>query len=325
MDTDFRLVALDLDGTMLEKGREIAPEVIRALHALAEAGVRSTTATGRPRTFQLELLARHGMGTAGTLPHAIMADERELFFLGPDGQYHPHAAWNEAIRRRWNELHADAMAWLGRAETEAHRRGWPARTHISDAEAYARGLPSLLCEHPDQADAIRGWVAGELAAARAPLAANRNGRLVQIIDAAAGKGKTLAELARRWEIRPDQVLAMGDSSNDLSMLDGQLGFRCATTANADEPIKDTVRSAGGYVAGERMGAGVVEALYALIGATFSRHAETSLAQGSRRRHSRARTSGAQEPWAEPAGGPVAGLGTLGQRAMKGGGKRDFAR
>jgi hydroxymethylpyrimidine pyrophosphatase-like HAD family hydrolase len=88
-------------------------------------------------------------------------------------------------------------------------------------------------------------------------------RLVQIHDAAVGKGPVLAELARLWVIAPSEVLAIGDSHNDLSMLDGRLGFRSATVGNADGVIKEAVRRAGGSVASGHAGAGVLELLQSL--------------------------------------------------------------
>src|SRR4030095_14566226 len=76
----------------------------------------------------------------------------------------------------------------------------------------------------------------------------------------AARGLVLSELARHLQLAPDQVLAVGDSANDISMLDGRLGFVCRTTSNAGERLKEGVRQNGGYVAEGRMGAGVVEIL-----------------------------------------------------------------
>lgn len=274
-----RLVAFDLDGTVLEHGRDIAPVIVQALRTIAAAGVRCVTATGRPLAFQVELFTRHGLGTAAGVPHAFMADERELYLLGRshtnptgaadgDGEpggpgYRPHADWNDAVKRRWRGLHPLAMDWLARAEAEAARRGWLACRHLTEAEADARGLPTLALAMPEYAAALCGWLARTLDEAGLPLACNRNVRLVQIHDAAVGKGPVLAELVRLWRIRPYEVLAIGDSANDLSMLDGRLGFRCATVANAEDGVKDVVRRAGGYVAAGHAGTGLIEALEAL--------------------------------------------------------------
>ncbi len=257
-----RLVAFDLDGTMLEAGRRLAPGLVGALRALAAAGIRCTTATGRPLSFQLELFPRFGLGPAAGVPHALMADERELFLLR-DGAYVPQPAWNEVVRRRWRELGPLAHAWLERAAAEAARRGYRASIQNDDGEIYERGLPTLAFASSGEAEAIRAWLAAALETTGVPLACNRNARLVQLQDRLAGKGNVLAALAQHWQLAPHEVLAIGDSVNDLSMLDGRHGFRSATVANADDAIKAAVRAAGGYVAGARLGDGVIECLRAL--------------------------------------------------------------
>lgn len=271
-----RMVALDLDGTILERGECLTPAVVAALRRLAGCGVRCVTATGRPLPFQLALLARHDLGAVAGTPSALMVDERELFFLqplgagsagvaghGPGGtSYLPHSTWNDAVRRRWRALHPQAMAWLERAQAESCRHGWPAARHLTDVEAERRGLPTLAFEQPEHAAALCDWLSAALATQAPELACNRNVRLVQIHDAQLGKGPVLAELARRWGIPPGQVLAIGDSLNDASMLDGHLGFRVATVGNADEHIATIVRRAGGYVAAARLGEGVIEILQA---------------------------------------------------------------
>ncbi|HEU5316693.1 MAG TPA: HAD family hydrolase [Chloroflexota bacterium] len=270
---DIRLVAVDMDGTILERGREINRELVRAFVALAARGVRVTTATGRPIRFQLEILPANGLGPAAGTPQALMVDERELFLLDAErARYEPHAPWNDAIRRRWERLHARAMDWLRRTQAEAPHRGWECALHEEEQRMFERGLPTLTFKDAAQAVEARRWLSAEIEGAghgggqreredeEGALSVNRNNRLVQVQDAAAGKGNVLRALADVWGIAPDQVLAVGDSANDFSMLDGRLGFRAGAPANADEAIKEAVRAQGGYVAQERIGLGVLEIL-----------------------------------------------------------------
>ena len=269
----IRLVAVDMDGTILERGREIKRELVGAFTALAARGVRVTTATGRPIRFQLELLPANGLGGAVGTPHALMVDERELFLLDPTARrYEPYAPWNDAVRRRWERLHPRAMAWLRRTEAEAPRRGWECVMHEEEARMYERGLPTLTFKDAAQAVEARRWLSAEIDAAGegggqregdetvGALSVNRNSRLVQVQDAAAGKGNVLRALADVWGIAPHEVLAVGDSANDFSMLDGRHGFRAGAPGNADDAIKEAVRGVGGYVAEERVGLGVLEVL-----------------------------------------------------------------
>ncbi len=265
----IRLVALDMDGTILEKGRMIQPPLVNALRRLASDGVRVTTATGRPLEFQEGILPENGLGAGVGVPHALMADEREIFLLDAEQRrYVPHAPWNDAVRTRWETLHPVAMRWLRRAEREGTTRGWECFQHEDEARMYERGLPTLAFQDAAQATEIQRWLAEQLTESGDALVANRNGRLVQMHDAATGKGLVLLQIARLWQIEPQEVLAAGDSANDFSMVDGRHGFRAGCPDNADDGIKEAVRAAGGHVAQERIGLGVLEVLgaYGLLGA-----------------------------------------------------------
>ncbi len=278
----IRLVAVDMDGTILERGREVRRELVESFIGMAERGVRVTTATGRPLRFQLEILPANGLGAKVGTPQALMVDERELFLLDASAErYAPHAAWNDAIRERWEALHPRAMAWLRRAELEALTRGWECALHEDEQRMYERGLPTLTFKDAAQAADARRWLSAEIAregegggqregmdgSMAAALSVNRNNRLVQVQDAHAGKGNVLHALAALWGVAPNEVLAVGDSANDFSMLDGRHGFRAGAPGNADDGIKEAVRAGGGYVAEERAGLGVLETLrsYGLAG------------------------------------------------------------
>ncbi|HWK81278.1 MAG TPA: HAD hydrolase family protein [Thermomicrobiales bacterium] len=259
------MIAMDLDGTILEAGEVIRPEVIAALAGLAARGVRCVTATGRQAAFQRDLFARYEMDMASTgIIQALIGDEREIFLGTPDG-YEPHTAWNDALRARWVDLFPLAWGLMEDAKAEALSRGWAVEFLQSPEVAYERGLPTLVCEDAAQGASLCLWVQEQIDLRTLPLATNRNIRLVQAFDVQAGKGPALAELARVLGIPNAQVLAIGDSSNDYTMLDPRFnhGFRTATPANAEEELKQLVRAGNGYVASAEAGLGTVEAIDAL--------------------------------------------------------------
>jgi HAD superfamily hydrolase (TIGR01484 family) len=261
-----RMVALDLDGTILESGTTIDRSVLTALESLQADGVLCVTATGRPLDFQIELFERHEVGAASGRFAALIADEREIHLLDeqrhPVPAYRPYDEWNVVIRKRWDALLDEAMGWLDRVAAEAERRGWTTRP-FDRSEIARRGLATISLEVSPRAEVLRAWLAEQLLDAGGELACNRNTRLVQVVDRQAGKGNVLATLADLCGVPADQVLAIGDSANDISMLDGTFGFQAATPGNADEEVKAVVRQRGGYVAQARVGAGVIEALAAL--------------------------------------------------------------
>ena len=85
----------------------------------------------------------------------------------------------------------------------------------------------------------------------------RNNRLIAFRWRDVGKGIILAKVAESLALDPDDVMAMGDSYNDLDML---LRFNAATTQNADDEIKDAVREKNGIVADSSYSLGVAEVL-----------------------------------------------------------------
>lgn len=262
----IRLIAFDLDGTVLERGEYIDKDFCRALHRAAAAGIRSTTATGRPLDFQLDLLRWHGLGEIAGVPHALIADERELFIL-QDGAYRPHTAWNDRIRAEWDGLVRPALALMELVYARVLAAGYAVRYMFDEAWARARGNVSLGLTGRDAAIQVVSWLEELVSRAGLPLAVNRNGTLVQLYPASAGKGNVLRELARLWQLAPEEILAIGDSLNDLCMLDGRHGFRCATVANADPIIIELVASRGGHLSTQRCARGALEALERLLRST----------------------------------------------------------
>ncbi|MGZ0148681.1 HAD family hydrolase [Kribbella sp. WER1] len=256
-----RLVAVDLDGTILEGGEIIRPDTIDSIRRCRDRGVQVVTASGRPHAFQLEVLARHGLDRGDFA--ALICDERELWIRGADG-FDSVSAWNEPTYARWHSLVPEVSRWVEWSLTEARRNGWPAAHHFSAEQTVAHGLGVVALEQEEAAVQLEGLLRARLKAEAPAIACNRNKRLVQLHDVLVDKARSLAELARLLGVDARQVLAIGDSGNDRSMLDGTHGFRSATVANASTEVKEAVVRATGTVASKPSGAGVAAILDALV-------------------------------------------------------------
>jgi HAD superfamily hydrolase (TIGR01484 family) len=254
-----------MDGTILEGGKLIRAELIEALQGLAQRGVHCVTATGRPYLFQVELIEIYQSEGYGIFFDALIADEREIFLREGDG-FTPHQPWNDAVRERWTHVFDGAMAMLEEARLEAVSRAFEVDYLFGADVAFERGLPTLFFESAKHAAEIEAWAQAQIRERHLPLASNRYVRIVQVFDGQVGKGPVLAELARMMGVPNHQVLAIGDSTNDYSMLDGNYGFQCATLDNAEDELKFMVRNAGGYVASKASGLGVIETIAHLAGA-----------------------------------------------------------
>lgn len=259
------LVAVDLDGTILEEGSLIRPETVAAIGAARQRGVRFTTASGRPLEFQLDVLGRFGLD--GGAFSALICEERDLhLYRGGSGAaaFEPVASWNEPTRARWDGLAAEAFGWVEWLLSRAAERGWAARLHHTWSDTLRSGLGVVAFGAEEHAIEFAEVLRARLRAESSGLACNRNRHLVQVHDALVDKASSLTALSGVLGVEPGHVLAIGDSDNDRSMVDGHCGFRSATVANATPGVKDAVRRAGGTVADAPAGAGVAALLNDLV-------------------------------------------------------------
>src|SRR5204863_6508023 len=121
------------------------------------------------------------------------------------------------------------------------------------------GLEGLIASSDEEMDRIADFI--ENARENHPkLDYQRNTVYLRFCHADYHKGAALAELARLVKVPREHIFAAGDHHNDISMLDGRFAAMPACPANAIGLVKDTVRSAHGYVAEREFGAGVHEAL-----------------------------------------------------------------
>ena len=123
-----------------------------------------------------------------------------------------------------------------------------------------RGLPPqawsisssypLAFEFSSPAEASKAWPVLEQCLASAHLDACRIHRTCHILalyHPACCKGSLLKAVAEYYGIFPSEVLAIGDSLNDATMLDGEYGFYCGAPENADPLIQSMILARGGKI------------------------------------------------------------------------------
>ena len=78
------------------------------------------------------------------------------------------------------------------------------------------------------------------------------------------KGRGIDALRRSLSLPPQDVLVIGDSLNDLPMMDEKLGFKVATPGSADPLVKEKVIERTGIVARSSFGEGTREILLSFL-------------------------------------------------------------
>jgi hydroxymethylpyrimidine pyrophosphatase-like HAD family hydrolase len=187
-------------------------------------------------------------------PDFILTTERDVFRPGPNGEeWEAFGDWNARCARHHAELFSSANAVLAEV-VDFVTRETKARL-IYDAER----LEGLIAQSEDEMEHITSFI--ERARAGHPkLDYQRNTVYLRFCHADYHKGAALGELARLLAVPRENIFAAGDHHNDLSMLDGKVAGMPSCPANAIPEVQRAVRSAGGYVAQRKHGAGVHEAL-----------------------------------------------------------------
>lgn len=259
----IRLLALDLDGTVLGPGREIAPAGRAALLAAERAGVQVALATGRM------LRSADGVRQRLGLHGPLLAYNGGLVRLpGGEGWADPvplesaHAV-GALCRARGYFLQAYLGDDLyvpfedGRAEAYAELAG--VAYTVDPDTAYAAPVPPtklLVIEPAPRQPEVRNALA-PLAAGRLELA-NSYPHYLEISRSGVDKGTALARLAAALGVPRAEVMAIGDGENDLAMV------RYAGVGAAVANAVPLLAAAADFQASAAYGDGVAEAVARFI-------------------------------------------------------------
>jgi len=245
----FKMVATDMDWTLLDAERRIPPEVFKLFNKITLSGGYVAIVTGRDVESAREVFLENAYepGRDG-YPHAFAAANKIFYLEGTE--YVPDREWNAKIEKWWSESQPLAKQIIDeiipQLEGYKYERTWDCGlgfTNLEDAiqaqkiiTQYMRenGISSILLE--------------------------RNGWGIALNDVRLGKGNCLYRITQKMGLRPEEIIAIGDSNNDRTMLDGKIGFFPACPANADEEIMDLVREKSGLIAKKNYGWGVVEVI-----------------------------------------------------------------
>ena len=252
MGKSIKLLALDLDGTLLNEKKEISPRTWAALERARSQGVLVVPVTGRPSQGVPQVVRtmpglRYVVSSNGATIRDLVTGETLLEkHLSADTclLVLDKCAHVPMIRQAFRT----GVGYLSRADYNTLR------------DRYAG--TSMLQYHLDTRQVLPGTVAEFLAAHRQPVEelffltdsprekADLRALLtglpgigfadpfpndLEVIAGDIDKGEALRYLLNRLDISPDQVLAMGDGGSDLPML--QAAGIGVAMANATEAVK----------------------------------------------------------------------------------------
>ena len=247
----IRLVAIDLDGTLLNDARQVSEQTARALSCLPERDVKVVIASARPPRSVREIYRRLRLDTWQiNYNGAMIWDE-------PAGRVVFHQPMpSEVVRRIVDTARSHCASVLVSCEildkwyTDRVDENLVRRFATETAKLFAPDVIAPVdefCTQPITKLLLLGEPATLAEVAEVVLRKHGQGislihsepQLLQIMDSRAGKAPALRLVAEHYGVAMEQVMAIGDAVNDIEMLRAS-GVAVAMD-NADPRVKEAAR------------------------------------------------------------------------------------
>ncbi|MET9668161.1 Cof-type HAD-IIB family hydrolase [Streptomyces sp. NPDC006475] len=225
-----RLIATDLDGTLLRDDKSVSERTIAALAAAEEAGVEVFFVTGRPARW-MDVVSEHvhGHGLAICANGAAVVDlhaggkvlevrplernialdvVRTLRDAAPGTSFAVETTVGIHYEPEYPPFFLDPGATVAPAEKLLHE----------EEPGSAAPVIKLLAHHPDLTPDGFLTLARTAAGDRASFTRSSQSALLEISGLGVSKASTLALCCAKRGISSDQVVAFGDMPNDVEML-----------------------------------------------------------------------------------------------------------
>ena len=243
----YKIIALDMDGTLLDDDKKITEENKKALMRAKDKGVKVVLSSGRPKDGLIKYLDELEL---------IQDDEYVLSYNGCLVQEAKSGKILHEVGLKGTDLHY--MYTLSRefnvnihAFSEKYGLITPKMSKYTEVEASLNGIEPTIIDFfdiPDDENIIKIMLVDEAeildeAISRLPQEAYDKYNIVksapyflEIINKNGNKGEGLKALAEHLGVKREEVMAFGDASNDREMIE-YAGLGVAME-NAMEEIKE---------------------------------------------------------------------------------------
>ena len=257
----YRLLALDLDGTLLRRDHSVDPRDIAAIRELTDAGVTVTIVTGRLHSGAVA--AAEACSIRGTI---ACVEGSHLVELATNTTVFHHAIGDE-VASVLHDVTADLATFVFDAQGIHHgRAGAPFASYVStwspnlrvveERVTWSSALAAVAIGEPEAVEAAHAILRGHaehLFSVSFPVWTYPGKHAVLVRAAGPTKGTALAELCRVAGCSTDEAVAIGDWVNDIPMFE-VAGRSFAMGTSPDEVRRkatdtlDTEAGAGGGIA-----------------------------------------------------------------------------
>lgn len=253
----IKLVALDVDGTLVRSDLSISPAVIRAVESLRDAGVAVAIVTGR--TMQELTLLRQDLPW---LRYFVLSNGATVCDTKADVVFYenhlPLSIAREIEREARNypvmtEVYADGVSYVNRdcwSHTERYDAAFLHHPSLESGRVLVDSVGDLLAARSSDVEKL--YVSFEALSDLPKLRAFCEDFPVDLVTSihdglevnqrGVEKGSGLAALCKYLEVSPAETAAVGDGEADIAM------FRAAGLSFAMENAQETVRQSAAFIA-----------------------------------------------------------------------------
>ncbi len=246
--TPVRLIATDLDNTLLRSDKTVSARTVAALETARTAGVRIIPATARNVRGVVAVNGRTGFSdwaVCGNGACGVHLGSGEVLF-SVEAAPVSLAQVVETVRDRVPGTRFAAVRDLGArfvaesgyadlASTSDHSRDPASMERVDAGELVAVPAGKLVFRHPSiPAEDLFAAVSDEVIRLGGVEVTLSGAPFVEVMAAGVSKAAGLARLCSHLGIAPQEVLALGDGLNDIDML--QWAGRGVAVANADPAV-----------------------------------------------------------------------------------------
>lgn len=222
---NIRLIALDMDGTLLNDRQEVSPRTAAAIRRALDAGILVCLSTGRGVQHVLSYTEQLGLTTP-----LITVNGGEIW-------HRPHELYKrttmeaaDVLRLRELAMEHGVWYWAYTIDGIYNRENWDLSQEEAARKTWLKfGVYEENEERLAQVrDTAADWGGFEIS--------NSSPWNIELNPSGVSKGAALRELCEVLEIDLSETAAAGDSLNDLSMIRAAgLG---AAMGNAQQTVKD---------------------------------------------------------------------------------------
>ena len=239
----IKLFVSDIDGTILESGKKISEKNIAAVQKMVDAGITVTIATGRMYRAALPIAKELGVNVPiitynGALIKSVAGEILHSEYLPKDlivkivnffetKNWHLQSYSDDNLiypaKNNYTELYETAQKVQGAAV------GWQGLREHTEKVCKLLGINANLAETLERTKILKAKFGDKISVTKS------HPQFTEIMLLGVSKAAAVKILAEKLGVAKSEVMAIGDSENDLPML--QAAGQSVAMGNADDKIK----------------------------------------------------------------------------------------